>query len=393
MSSSPTQSNYTVIFHGFSNNEFAATSSNTNVQQSIATQTNENMLNTLETRINCVLIISSADNTSLNQSLDEIVGRYSSTPLILLENALSTDTIARLGKFPNWSILNSDSDLSTLEIAIEQACASASQLQIEPPVSNQPAECIAVIPAIGGAGATLVAVELAYQKAKTSQQESVCLIDLNEHDGKVAAYMNCESNFSEEAQTQTAEKVDRSFFSRIISKHSSGVDVISAPARFSDSLQISDGLWLHILETACRLYNTVILDIPRRPSPLLDQVALGSDAVFIVTDWTVPALNAARQLGWYLQSTDPTTTGKVKTLLNRQNKTIFGAKLSMSQAEEALSGTLFGSLRSDWTAASSAVNLGRPVGQLRPSSPFTKDVLEVIEKLRTHAPVADAKVA
>lgn len=329
-----------------------------------------------------VAIVEYAETFDLAEALQQLAAFNPNIPVLVLGDNLPALAVRELAKFKYWDIVGSNISIEAFnDLVIKAAKAQPRQT---PANSNTPVKkssCWAFVSSVGGAGASLIAVEAAYQLTLRTPKPKVCLIDLNFVDGSVASYINCDANFSAGARMRDAAGVDSVFLSNITTNHELGFDVVAAPAWEAKSAEPSAKLVLQVLETACAEYDMIILDVPRWPAPWQMDVFAGCDAVMLISELTVPALNATRSWAQRHLVGENGHEVKIRPILNRQQKGFFGAKVTMAQAEAALGQPIYGFVRSDWQPAMAALNLGRPVGHVKPNSPIAKDVSKLIDQL------------
>lgn len=313
----------------------------------------------------------------------QISDRFSFLPTLVVGDQLPLEAVRALSKLQTWDLLPSNA--TKADILGSLAGLSKSSVVTSEAHRSVVGECYAFVSSVGGAGASLMAVEAAYQIKRTNHHQSVCIIDLNLIDGAVAGYLNCDPGLNHTTFRKDAAAIDQVFLQSIVTPHEYGFDIIACPPWTPDRLQPSREFILHLLDITCERYDTIILDLPRWPSSWSKDVLKGCDAVILVSELTVPALNASRQWIQYFES-DPTDTNgapsKIKPVLNRQKKNMLGSRVSMEQAEAALRRSVFGFVRSDWAAAMAALNLGQAVGDAKPQSVIAKDVSQLIRQIR-----------
>jgi pilus assembly protein CpaE len=248
--------------------------------------------------------------------------------------------------------------------------------------------------AVGGAGATTLAVELAAalaeraQGARVGQKKRVALVDLNLADGATAAYLGASANMMLSRASEAAERIDPALLEIFASPAQGGFDLIAQARDPLGFEAVSAEAVLRVLETACLVYDFVIVDAPRHRRDWTLDVFAGSDALLVVSELTVPALLAARDLAAELEAGLPDGPHP-RIILNRLAKRVFGPAPSMVEAEKALGRKADGGLTSDWEAAAASVNLGGPIRSHRPKSRIAREVDDLVDRLLA-APVAGA---
>jgi pilus assembly protein CpaE len=262
-----------------------------------------------------------------------------------------------------------------------------------PPHAVDVARCWAVIGAVGGSGATTIAIEIATQLcARQTKDKSVCLIDLNLADGSASAYLGAHPTLRLAELGAAANKLDASMLQAFVTPVTSQLDLLAA-ARDPDAFEAAPReAILRMLEIACECYDWVILDMPRHRRPWSLEALGGCDEMLVVSELTVPALLAARSLSDEIER-DLGSGQKPKIVLNRLASRMFGPAPSMAEAEKALQRKAEAGISSDWEAAAASVNLGGPIAMHRPKSKIVKDIQTMVDRLAAQAPRGAVKAA
>src|SRR5262249_6745659 len=148
--------------------------------------------------------------------------------------------------------------------------------------------------------------------------------------------------------------------------------------------QVGRDAVLRMLETACDVYEWVVLDMPRHRRSWTLEALGGCDEILVISELTVPALLAARSLADEIDRSIG-ASGKPKIVLNRLASRMFGPAPSMAEAERALQRKAEAGISSDWEAAAASVNLGGPIATHRPKSKIVKDVNTLVDALTGQA--------
>jgi pilus assembly protein CpaE len=241
--------------------------------------------------------------------------------------------------------------------------------------------CWSIVGAVGGAGATTLAIEAACALARRAPKDrNVCLVDLNLADGAAAAYLGAAPAMGLASFGPAAERMDGALLAAFTTPVAKGLDLLACPRDPLAFDQISREAVLRILEIACEAYEYVVVDLPRHRRSWSLEVLAGSDEVLIVSELTVPALLAARALSDEIEADLPGSI-RPRIVLNRLASRFFGAAPSLSEAERALERKADGAVASDWDAAAASVNLGGPISQHRPKSRIVRDVSALVDRL------------
>ncbi|MBS0331348.1 MAG: hypothetical protein JSS35_01145 [Proteobacteria bacterium] len=253
------------------------------------------------------------------------------------------------------------------------------------PQAHDVARCWAVIGAVGGAGASTIAIEIATQLCgRQAKEKSVCLIDLHLADGSAAAYLGASPLLRLGDLAAAADKLDPAMLQAFVTPVTKQLDLIAAPRDPAAFDTVGREAVLRLLECACESYDWVVLDLPRhRRAWTLDALG-GCDEMLVVSELTVPALLAARSLSDEIDR-DLGGGRKPRILLNRVASRMFGPAPSTAEAERALQRKAEAGISSDWEAAAASVNLGGPISTHRPKSTIVKDIQALVERLASEA--------
>ena len=243
------------------------------------------------------------------------------------------------------------------------------------------ARCWAVTGAVGGSGATTLAIEIANQLcSRQDKDKSVCLIDLNLADGSASAYLGSTPAMRLGDLTAAAQRLDASMLQAFVTPVTDKLDMLAAARDPQAFDAVPREAILRMLEIACESYDWVILDMPRHRRSWSLETLSGCDEVLVVSELTVPALLAARSLSDEIER-DMGSGEKPKILLNRVASRMFGPAPSFAEAERCLQRKAEGGISSDWEAAAASVNLGGPIATHRPKSKIVKDIQTLVDRL------------
>ncbi|NQY96751.1 MAG: hypothetical protein HRT82_06285 [Henriciella sp.] len=326
-----------------------------------------------------ICVFEHAPETDLAECLTALAMTGQNIPTIVIGQNLPVSALRVLMGLPCWDILDAQVSFDAVHKALTRAAEALTEANMQA-VANTNSQCWTFVSSVGGAGATLLACETAYQLSQLKSKPRVVLFDLNFVDGSCATYLNCESNLLPTIFQKDPHKIDDVFLKTMTTHHPFGFDLLAMPRWSEMETPPSRDVILQCLNVACETYDFVIVDSPRWPTEWSSDMFLGSDEVILVTELSVPALNASRQ--WVEQFASDPEFPSIRAVLNRRQKGMFGAKVTEEQARAALEMEVFASIRSDWPTALSAVNLGQPVSDMKPGSPIPKDIGDLISKLR-----------
>jgi pilus assembly protein CpaE len=309
-------------------------------------------------------------------------------PVLMLGEALPAGLVRNVLRLDAADILEAPYTPQDLAAAVQ---ALLTEAQPVPAVtSGATSRCWGVTGAVGGSGATTIAIEIAHAlSVQSGKDRSVCLVDLNLADGAAAAYLGCSPTTRLADFGHAADRIDAAMLQAFVTPVSKGLDLMAGVRDPNAFDAVGRDAVLRMLEVACEVYEWVILDLPRHRRPWTLDALAGCDEVLVISELTVPALLAARAYSDEIE--DGLNAGlRPRIVLNRLASRMFGPAPSMTEAEKALQRKAEAGVSSDWEAAAASANLGGPIAQHRPKSKIVKDVQTLIERLAAQPPRRDS---
>jgi pilus assembly protein CpaE len=312
-------------------------------------------------------------------------------PVLMVGAQLPTAVVRNLLRIERSDVLDAPFSHENIHAAIVALMAAKAPAAAAP--SGEVARCWAVTGAVGGSGATTIAIEIATQlSARSGKDKSVCLIDLNLADGSAAAYLGASPAMRLGDLGRSAEKLDRDMLQAFVTPVTKQLDLLAAPRDPQAFDTIPPGAILRLLDVACDNYSWVVVDMPRHRRAWTVQTLSGCDEVLVISELTVPALLAARALSDEIERAIGSGQ-KPRIVLNRLAGRMFGPAPSMAEAERALQRKAEAGVSSDWEAAAASVNLGGPISTHRPKSKIVKDVQALVRQLAAASAPHDGKAS
>jgi pilus assembly protein CpaE len=249
------------------------------------------------------------------------------------------------------------------------------------------AVCWAFRGAVGGAGVSTLAIESAFSLCEKVGPGKVCLVDLNVSDGMVSSFLEAAPKLDLAALSAAPERLDARLLAAWCWQHEDGVSTISAPRNPDADVLATEAAILRLLDVACSEFPFVLVDMPRHMMPWTKPILGAVDEAIIVSELTVPSLHAAADMARevdMLRSSDR----KAKLVLNRMfPRKKFRAEFAVDKAEKAIDRNIDATITSDWDAARTAVNLGKPIGEVKPKSALVADVSALVDSMMPAAVV------
>jgi pilus assembly protein CpaE len=302
--------------------------------------------------------------------------RFAKTPIVAISSYLDQDIVRRLVqiKIDDW--LPKDSPF----LDIYKSCERLARTPIADRRERE-AVCYSFFPAAGGAGNTTLAVQTAFSLGgrKGGGLSSVCLVDLNFQDGSVADYLDIAPAFKVEELAGTPGRLDSQLMEVMLARHSSGLSVLATPRLPGKYLEISEGMIGTVLGLLTQSFDHIVIDLPKNWYPWTDNVIWGSNHIYVVTNFTVPALKHARYL---LDAITAKAAGEatVSVIVNKYREKLFGSGLAKRDAEALLRDWLAGFVPDAPDLVQEAINQGMPMSQISPGGKVEKALERILQK-------------
>lgn len=195
----------------------------------------------------------------------------------------------------------------------------------------------AVISAVGGAGATTVAITmadlLAARAKKTS--ESVALFDLDFSSGDCSYELNLMNSFDLRSVISNPERIDPEFIRQIQKSHRNNFAVYSFKMLDLNTDLNGYELVLRMLDAVSIEHDHAILDIPYYETDWKMDVLSAVNSYTIVTARTVPAIKQTVDLIDRLKATCGDKI-EVSVIFNKHESRLFGQRLRNSAIKTLL---------------------------------------------------------
>ena len=249
---------------------------------------------------------------------------------------------------------------------------SGEDAQMEP-------QFLAFMPASGGVGTTMAALETAAILNRHGKPlgRTTCVVDLNFQHGSCAEYLDIEPRFDISEIENAPERLDRQLLDVMLSKHDSGLSVISAPDHPTEMRTFKPALVVRLLDLVSAYFDYVVIDLPRVWFPWTDTVIMGSNRLFIIADMTVPSIRHAKRLVDAVEErigsqADP------KVIVNRMDQRKNENGLNYTDVEATLGEYLAGGIPNNYLLVRDAVDRGVPLTTIEANNNVTAALKGII---------------
>jgi pilus assembly protein CpaE len=247
-------------------------------------------------------------------------------------------------------------------------------------------QIFAFVGAKGGVGTTTIAVNVATALAQAVEDERTLLMDFHMSYGDAAVFLGAEPRFSVADAMENTHRLDEAFFeSLVVQSKSTGVHLLASAERAVGAIDLRRIATL--LQFAATHYRYTVLDVPRSEAAVLDSLE-GVAGIMIVANQELATVRNAGRIAATLRQ----RYGKdrVKIVVSRYDKQ---AEIHTEDVERVVGSPVKFTVPSDYRAALTALNKGRPLALERDSklAPAFQTMAYELAGLRIEKPAEKEK--
>jgi pilus assembly protein CpaE len=262
-------------------------------------------------------------------------------------------------------------------IDLVRACARVAQESTDDELRE--AQIYSFLPAAGGVGVTTLAIQAAMILMNSAPRggAKTCLVDLDFQHGACADYLDLEARLDLGEIEPRPERLDRQLLGVMLSQHSSGLSVIAAPNRPAEMRSFDPNVVTRLLDLVSSHFDYVVIDMPRTWFSWTDNILLGSNKLYIVSEMTVPGLRHAKQL--VAAVTERLAQGpRPLVIVNRFEQHFFAAGLRRGDIKQALGPAFGGTIPNNYRLVREAIDRGVPLEEVKAGNNVVAELKKII---------------
>jgi pilus assembly protein CpaE len=234
----------------------------------------------------------------------------------------------------------------------------------------------------GGSGVTTLACNFAVSLATETSQNTL-LIDLHLPLGDAALDLGITAQYSTVNALQNAARLDSNFLSKLLTKHNSGLSVLAAPGKFTQSQTTHDDVD-KLLTIARQDFDFVVVDAGTRldlaDSSLFEQASV----IYLVTQVSIPELRNSNRL---VSEFFTKSSTKLEIVLNRYMPRSLG--VDEEHINKALTRPASWQVPNDYATARRTQNTATPLSL--EDSPIARVIKQMARTAAGLPPVTEKK--
>jgi len=233
----------------------------------------------------------------------------------------------------------------------------------------------------GGVGTTSFAVNFGLSLQQSSPSKSVVLVELNQHGGDLAIFLDLQGPHSLRDIGSDLSRLDLALLSRVLSKHSSGIQVL--PSGYDDfsSGRLSPEAVEPILRLLQSLFDYIVIDCGHFLDLNMKKALEMTSMILVVSTLIVPVIHRTKRMLDLIRNSG-VDGKKVRVIFNRYSAQEIEV---LKETESALKLPASWVIPHDYPTASSAVNNGLPIVLSAPRTPIAKVFFEIVVALGLRA--------
>ena len=221
----------------------------------------------------------------------------------------------------------------------------------------------------GGCGVTTLVTQMAALLVNSCSRKSL-VVDLHPDFGDAALYMGLTKygyHFFE--LLENTDRLDAELLQSFVVHHSSGVDIIPAPAEISPTRTVLPGSVGRTFDFLKQRYEFILVDVPPGMNDENLELIRQCDQLYIVTVAEVSALrNVVRQVEYLRRKQVPQE--KIRVVLNRHQK---HGLITDEQIEKVIQQKIYWKVPNQYVQVLKTISGGNPIGNIS-SNEFTRNV-------------------
>jgi pilus assembly protein CpaE len=230
----------------------------------------------------------------------------------------------------------------------------------------------------GGVGATTLAVNSACALARAHNVKKTCLVDLDIQFGNSASQLDLMSASPVQEFIDDPARLDEAMLESMMQRHSTGLRVLTSPRELLPLNSYSAEGIRHLVELAKRQFGFSVLDLPVALAPWTEAVLKEAAVIYLVTSTSVPSAHRVMKFLDLLQE-EGVRDLPLRIVVNRhQRSSRHTNDISLSQFEKALKRKVDFAIPNDYSLISLSHGQGRPAVGLKPKSPFSTALMEML---------------
>ena len=239
-------------------------------------------------------------------------------------------------------------------------------------------KAIAFMHLSGGAGATTLAVNSAVALARTPHAKKTCLIDLDIQFGNAASLLDLPTASPVQELLDDPSRLDEAMLESMMMRHQTGLQVLTSPRTLMPLTSYGAEGMRSLIHLAKNHFSFVVLDLPVALTSWTDSVLKSASVIYLVSEVSVPSAHRMVKFLTLLHE-EGMREMPIKIVANRHHRASKrGNDITVAQFEKATGRAVDYMIPNDYSLISLSHGQGRPAVRLKPNSPFTVALTDML---------------
>lgn len=227
---------------------------------------------------------------------------------------------------------------------------------------------LAVTGAVGGCGATTLAINLAYEIAFLHHRHTV-LAEVALQMGVLGTYLDLQPRCTTLDLLRDIDRLDAYLVQQALVRVADNFEVLAGPHDLIAPVAVSAQDVVKLIELTKAVADVIVLDVPCTYDDLYFETLLSADQVVLVGEQKVPSVRALKLVR---DTLGPDHTGMQQVVINRYDPRVEG--FTAGDLEKLLGVPRLWTVANDYAAVMTAVNHGRALRLEAPTSRALADI-------------------
>ncbi len=323
-----------------------------------------------DTPINLVFFHLDPDPVAVIEIIDEVSSRFPELAAIAISHETGPEAILAPIRAGCDQFVCEPIDPADLAAAVGRVTSKRL-------LNQSKSRCICVTGATGGSGATSIACNLAMEIAHLTEAKCA-LVDLNLQFGDVAVNFDCETSYTFFHLAQAGADLDRSVMESVLKELACDVSLLARPETLDQQAHVTADTIHHAIELLASMFESTVIDLPRRLDTCTFAAASQADLVLIVCQLLVPSIrNAKRYYDFLVHAGIPEE--RIEIVVNRGDSS--GGRITKKDLEDLTKKPIFASIPNDYQFVSRSLDFGRPIASLDRNNAVRTAIRKMAQKV------------
>jgi pilus assembly protein CpaE len=255
-----------------------------------------------------------------------------------------------------------EATLARANATMAAAASGATSAQGEKP------RVISVIGSRGGTGATTISISIAALIAQRLSKE-VLLVDLDLHFGSLMLALDLEASDALSEALMQPDRIDNFFIDQAVQKKGDHLRVLAAEEPPQAALNYHPGAIDRLLDELQKRFGWIVVDLPRADTAVQRHVLQVSTDLVILCDMSLPGVRDAMRLQQVVQEFNSEAKVHIASSGSSDPRR---APVKVADLERSLKRRVDVQIPHDDKSAAAAVNSGKPLPEVAPTSSIVR---------------------